>query len=188
MVLTEEKKYTVEEYFKLEASSNIRHEYYYGKLIPMAGESKNANRLASFFVKHFGLLLETKGVEIFTHDIKTQVDKEKIYRYPDVVFAPMSDDNYTHLVTQPIVIVEILSDSTANTDYGDKFREYLKLPTLQHYLIISQKKKAVDIYSRQSNENQWIYTFFSEDEEIIKISTLDISFTLKQLYERVQLE
>lgn len=186
MVETIEKKYTVEEYFELEKTSEVRHEFYYGKLIPMSGESKNANRLARFFIELFSLLLRPKGIEILTHDIKTRVKEEKIYRYPDVVFAPISDDDDSHMVKKPIVIVEVLSDSTASTDRDDKLKEYLNIPSLKHYLIVAQDQKTVEMYTRQENGKDWTYSIFTEDSDVVKISALEISFSMNELYGQVR--
>ncbi len=186
MVDTIEKNYTVEEYFEFEKTSEIRHEYYYGKLIPMSGESKNANRLARFFIEWFSLLLRKNGIEIFTHDIKTHVKEDKIYRYPDVVFAPISDIEDSHMVKKPIAIVEILSDSTATTDRDDKLKEYLNIDSLKHYLIIAQDQKTVEMYTRQENATDWTYSIFTQDADVIHISALEISFSMNDLYAQIR--
>lgn len=74
-----EKEYTVTEWLAMEKESNIRHEYYYGKLIPMAGESKTANIIAGNFKRNTEVALFEKGFMIYDHDVKTEVAKSNIY-------------------------------------------------------------------------------------------------------------
>ncbi|MCF8244219.1 MAG: Uma2 family endonuclease [Saprospiraceae bacterium] len=182
-----ESKYTVEAYFELEKISEIRHEFYYGKLIPMAGESKNANKITNNCLKLLAEPLEKRKLELFTHDVRLIVKQDGIYRYPDLAVAPESDDEDTHAITQPVMIVEVISSSTAGIDRGPKIREYCSMPTLQHYLILEQTQVAAELYSRQGNEKEWRFTIFSGPEDVIELPALGVSFTLGELYQKVKL-
>ena len=86
---TAERLYTVEEYFKLDNNSEEKHEYHYGKLIKMAGELKNENEIASNCNFHLRIALKGKGYRIFQGEVRTIVRLNKIYRYPDIVVAPI---------------------------------------------------------------------------------------------------
>jgi Uma2 family endonuclease len=183
MVETKEKIYTVEEYFELEKTSDIRHEFVHGKLIPMPGESKNANKIAGNCYKQL-IPLEEKGFDIYIHNVRTMVEEKGIYRYPDVVVASESDDEDTHNVTQPVMIIEVLSESTAREDRGAKLREYTQLPTLQHYLILAQDQKSAEMYTRRDEE--WIVQFFDEKNDPIMLSAFGIELSLKAIYKKVK--
>jgi Uma2 family endonuclease len=181
-----EKVYTVEEYLELEKASDVRHEFYYGKLIPMAGESKNANKITNNCLRLLAEPLEKRKLELFTHDVRLIVKQDGIYRYPDLVAAPESDDEDTHAIKQPVMIVEVISSSTAGIDRGPKIREYCSLPTLQHYLILEQNQVGGELYSRQENSNSWRFNIYSNPEDEIELTNLGVSCQLGELYQKVK--
>ena len=180
MVETLEKKYTIEEYFELERSSDIRHEYIDGKLIPMSGESKIANKIAYLLGVFLFPIITKKALEVYSHSVKVRLSDGRRYRYPDFMVAPVADDEFSHLVTQPILIMEVLSNSTANVDKTNKLREYRELETLQHYLIVDQDEKYVEMYSKTGDK--WLFEMFDENNKIIELSALETKISLDDLY------
>lgn len=87
----------------------------------MAGESKNVNKNVGNCFKQLSVLTE-KGFDVYFHDVRTMVEEGGIYRYPDLVVAPETDDEDSHLVKQAVIIIEVLSDSTEKEDRGPKLR------------------------------------------------------------------
>ena len=128
-VVEVEKLYTVDEYFELEKHSNIRHEFYYGKLIAMPGESKNANEIAGNCYVTFRQSLRKHGFRVFIQDVRTVVKGNKIYRYPDVVVADEEGDSDTHNIKKPRILVEVISETSKYRDRVTKLQEYSKLPS-----------------------------------------------------------
>jgi Uma2 family endonuclease len=98
MPATTDKKYTVEEYFELEKTSPVRHEFVHGSLIPMTGESKKAKKIAANCLRMLADPLEEKGFEVFVHDVRLSVEERALYRYPELVVAPETDEEDTHAV------------------------------------------------------------------------------------------
>lgn len=182
-VAISEKKYTVEEYFEFEKTSEIRHEYVNGVLIPMPGESKIANKICRKIVRLLEDKLNAKVFEIFNHDVRTMLNVAKLYRYPDIVVAPIIDDEDTHAVTKPILIAEIFSDNSIKTDTIDKLKEYSSLPTMQYYLIVSQTESFIEVYSR--NNDKWEFTHFSNLDEKIPLPQLNAELLMKDIFEGV---
>ena len=180
MVFTEERLLTVEEYFELEKSSEIRHEFYFGKLIDMPGESKNANRIAKKIEGTFDAILDHSLFETFRGEVRLTINKSAIYRYPDVMIALISDDEDDYAVTQPIVIVEVLSDSTAKIDTGKKLREYTSLASLQYYLVVSQDEVLVQVNQRKNNT--WGFDFYDKLTDEIQLSVFNKSVSLSDIY------
>ncbi|MCY7330659.1 MAG: Uma2 family endonuclease, partial [Saprospiraceae bacterium] len=131
---TAEKLYTVAEWLELEKSAELRHEFYYGNLIPMAGEAKRANILAGTIRLIIDMALYEKGFQVFDHDIKAEVVPNGIYRYPDLVVAPVVDDEDDYIVKHPVLLVEVASESSSQRDRIKKRREYLEIPSLWYYL------------------------------------------------------
>jgi Uma2 family endonuclease len=181
------KLYTVEEYLELEKNSEVRHEYHYGKLIEMPGEAKNANRIAKNILLNWNSKLESQGYEIFTHDVKAEVKKQNIYRYPDLVVAPESDDDDKYIIKLPVIMVEVASDGSWKTDTVIKLKEYTAISTLKYYFIVFQEEMLVQLCVR-SEDNRWTFEFFEEAHEVINIPFFNLSITLSEIYNKVKFE
>ncbi len=180
---TQERFYTVAEYFELEKHSTIRHEYHYGKLIAMPGESKNANEIAGNCYVTFRQSLRKRGFRIFIQDVRTIVKENKIYRYPDVVVADEKGDEHTHNITKPRILIEIISDNSKYTDRVIKLQEYSKVPSLDYYLVIDQDTVNVEVYSRE--ENGWHYQLLEDLSDKVALALFDMSLSLDTIYENI---
>lgn len=183
MTIVAEKIYTPEEYFELEKHSEERHEFVHGNLILMPGESKIANKITGNCYFYLRNLLENKGHDIFIEDVRLMVN-DQIYRYPDLVVASEADNQDTHAITQPSLVIEVLSDSTQETDKTDKLREYCSIPSLQYYLLIEQNKYLVECYGRRQGK-QWIYEIYESLEETIELPFFEAKIELKEIYQKI---
>lgn len=183
MTLVAEKIYTIEEYFELEKNSEERHEFVHGNLILMPGESKIANKIVVNCTVALHNKLSSKGYDIFVEDVRLMVNADT-YRYPDLIVAPETDNSDTHAIQKPTLIIEVLSESTRQTDHVEKLSEYSNLPSLQYYLLIEQSKYVVYCYSR-SNAKQWTYQMFDDLNEVIDLAFFEIQLGLKEIYEKI---
>ncbi len=183
MVATAEKKYTVEEYLALENTAEVRHEFVHGKRIPMPGESIIANVICLNLAFLLRQALHGKGFTVVAHDVRLIIDVNGIYRYPDVAMTETASLTDTHAITQPILLAEVTSKNSAPTDQGTKLLEYTQLPSLQHYLIISQSEYLVEVYSRRADE--WRFSYYMNPTDVIELTDLGISIAIKDLYEGV---
>ena len=184
-VVEVEKLYTVDEYFELEKHSNIRHEFYYGKLIAMPGESKNANEISQNCAFAFRTELRQRGFRIFIQDVRTVVKGNKIYRYPDVVVADEEGDSDTHNIKKPRILVEVISETSKYRDRVTKLQEYSKLPSLEYYIVVDQDTVNVEVYSRR--ENDWAYQLLENLTDVIDLSVLGTSLSLATIYENIKI-
>ena len=178
------KIYSVEEYFALEENSDIKHEFVNGKIIVMPGESKQANLIASNCNRLLFNALDNKGFFIYQNDVRTIVREGKIYRYPDVVVAPDTDNSDTHNIKEPVLLIEVTSDNSSKTDHDDKLKEYNSITSVQYYLIISQYEMMVEVYSRQSKG--WHYDIYTEGSEILLLPKLQTQLSLNDMYYKVK--
>ncbi len=183
MSATAEKKYTVEEYFELEKHSEIRHEFINGEIIPMSGESIAANVVAGNCGFYLELALRSKGYLIIRHEVRTIVELNKKYRYPDVVLVKKDTITETHAISSPVLLIEVSSKESANRDNETKLNEYVKLPSLQYYLIISQYEPLVQLYSR--DDQGWRFEVFSQMESEVPLPKLNCVLKLTNIYENV---
>ena len=184
-VAPQEKFYTVDEYFALEERSPIRHEYHYGKLIAMPGESKNANEIAGNCYISFRQLLRKRGFRVFIQDVRTVVKDNKIYRYPDVVVADEEGDNHTHNIQKPRILVEVTSESSKYRDRVTKLQEYSKMPSLDYYIVIDQEVVSVEVYSRKDND--WSYQFLENLSDVVDLPILNTSLSVEAIYENIKI-
>lgn len=179
-----EKTYTVEEYLELEKHSETRHEFYYGKLIEMPGESRIANQISKNILKKWDDSLEEQGYSLYSHDIKAQIKKNGLYRYPDILVTPESDDEDDYMVKKPIIIVEVASEDSWRTDTFTKRKEYTALSSLKYYIIVSQVEMYVELYSREGNN--WVLSHFELPDETVELPDFNLKMTLSETYHRVK--
>jgi Uma2 family endonuclease len=181
-----ERLFTVEEWLEFEKRAEVRHEYYFGKLIPMAGEAKRANRIANNFLLKLSDPLEAKGFEMFTHDVKAEVLPDGIYRYPDLVVAPLVDDEHDYIVKHPVLLLEVASTNSTHRDRVKKRKEYHQVAYLWYYLIASQDEISVELHQRNAN-GAWDVAYFTEPEDDIALPRLGVSLKVSDLYARIKL-
>ncbi len=133
----------------------------------------------------FYLFLKRKNYWHFQHSVSLAVKDKKIYRYPDIVIAPKSDDTDDYNITKPILLIEVFSDGSSKTDHEAKLKEYAEMESVQYYLIISQYEMSVKIYTRQ--EKGWHYDHLMGAEDIIDLPLLGCQLVLEDIYEEVDL-
>ena len=157
-----EKVMTVNEYLELEKHSEVRHEYVDGELLAMAGEKKRHNEIALNIATTLLSIARAKGCRVFMEGIKVRT-KDTKYRYPDVVVTCESNaDEY--VVLEPCALFEVLSESTEETDTSSKLEEYLKLPSLQRYVMLRQNERSAIVYKR--GPDGWQVEFLESNGEI----------------------
>jgi Uma2 family endonuclease len=175
-----EKKLTVEEYLELEKTSEIRHEYVDGELLAMAGEKRRHNNLVARLVRLLADVANEKKCELVFESVKLRTRATR-YRYPDfVVSCAPGDDEY--FIDNPCFVVEVLSDSTAQTDITKKLEEYTRLPTMTRYIMVSQKSRFVTVCKRTGEG--WVFETLDENGEF-DIPCLETKVTLEQLYQGI---
>lgn len=186
MEMVAEKLMDVNEYFAFEEKSEVRQEYYYGELIGMPGKTTTANiitlNIAFFFKVWFRQL---KNYALFAHDVKLMVEANKVYRYPDLVVIHKEGDHKKY-VSQPVLIVEVLSEGTAEIDRDKKRLAYFSLTTLQYYLMIHQDEPLVEVYSRSGKS--WQYDYYTQLAEIVSLPVFGTQIGLEAIFEGIVFE
>lgn len=154
-------------YLALERDTDQRHEWLRGEVWAMAGGSPTHAALAAAILRELGLLALEHGCTAYSSDLKVRVDLTDLSTYPDaaVLCGPVVASPVDALaVTNPTVLVEVLSDSTERYDRGDKWQHYKRLDTLQHYLLVSQRSRHLELFSREAG--RWLYTDATEGESL----------------------
>lgn len=183
-------RFTPEEYLKMERQADHKSEYYSGEIFAMAGASFPHNVLVANTVLEFGNRLRGRPCRAVTSDQRVLVKPTGLYTYPDVVIVcgqPQFGDDHLDTLTNPLVIIEVLSPSTELYDRGEKFAHYQRLKSLQDFLLIAQDKCRIEHYSRRSEEEgQWLLTVLDDMQAVIRIASVDVELTLSGIYEGVE--
>ncbi|MEA5515609.1 Uma2 family endonuclease [Nodularia sp. UHCC 0506] len=177
-------KMTVQEYLTWEPQQDIRYEYVNGKIFAMTGGTIPHNDIALNLYTALRPHLHSKGCRVNVSDVKVQVTPNSPYYYPDLIVSCDPQDLKAHKFIQyPQIIVEVLSPGTSARDRGEKLSDYLKMPTLQEYLMIDSEKISVERYSRGEGRMWLYYPYIPGD--IITLSSIDFECPIELLYENV---
>ena len=182
---------TTEEYLRTERESDTKSEYLNGDIFSMAGASRAHNQITSNLVVALAGKLSERPCSAYVSDMKvrTKTRETNKYSYPDVVVTcgdeSFEDDN-SDVLLNPLVIIEVLSESTEAYDRGLKFFHYQLIPSLRDYLLVTQDYCRVEHYQRR-DDNQWVYSEYHDLEDEVQIATLDCSVSTAEIYRRVGL-
>lgn len=135
-----QRKYSLDDYFSVEEMSEVKHEYYNGEIFAMAGASLSHNEIAANILPEFRMQLRAANCGAYGSDLRIRTPSG-LYTYPDVsvVCDPVElVVDRADTVTNPVILVEVLSEATADYDRGEKFTLYKSVPSLLHYLLVSQ--------------------------------------------------
>ncbi|MEY4904944.1 MAG: hypothetical protein RLZZ292_2759 [Bacteroidota bacterium] len=185
--ILQKKYYTVEEYLELEALAEERSEYYYGEIFAMAGGSPQHSEVCAKATTAFSNALRGRPCKVYNSDLQVELSTNGHYKYPDMTIVcgqrEFSEKNKNAL-TNPMLIVEVLSDGTAEYDKNGKFFFYRQMPSFREYVLIDQNKAIVTVYTKQSNQ-QWQFKEYIGIESIAHFETIDVQIPLAELYEGV---
>jgi Uma2 family endonuclease len=184
------KLYTPEEYLALEVAAETRSEYRNGAIVEMTGGTPAHNEIAGDLIFLFKAALKGHPYSVFITDQRLWIPARNLYTYPDVMVVPRPVElqlGRKDTVINPVLIAEVLSDSTKAYDRGEKFAAYRTIVTFQEYLLIDQYEPHVEQYIKQ-NENQWLFTEYNGMDARIALSTLPVEILLTDLYENSQTE
>lgn len=188
--LAEAKKtWTIEEYLAQEQREGERYEYRDGNIILMAGGSINHNRIAQNLSKYLDNALEDKPeFQVFGSDQKIYLPKFNFYVYADalvVAETPLVSKEEAQAITNPILVVEILSKTTEQYDRKQKFLEYRSLPSFKEYVLVRQDLPEVLTFCKVKS-NMWQEEEFAGLEGVVPLKSLGIELRLKEIYRRVE--
>ena len=182
------KNYSVEEYLAIEVESEVRNEYRNGEIVPMAGGLPNHNRVTLNVASVLNFAFKGKPYEVFAMDQRLWIPKRRIHTYPDVMviqgqleLQPGRKDT----VMNPLLIVEVLSKSTADYDRQEKFRAYRTVPSFQEYVLIDQYSQHIEHYVKVGAK-KWNLQEYDETDTVVKLVTIDLEVSIADIYDKVE--
>ncbi len=160
-------RYSYAEYFTLEESSSVRHEFFDGEIYAMAGGTPTHAALAAAIIRLVGAQLPF-GCRAYTSDLRVRVPETGLSTYPDVTVVcgqtiRATDDSVA--VTNPVLLVEVTSPSTEEYDRGEKLSHYQRLPSVKEVLFVSHRRPTLLLH-RRGPEGGWSSTEVTEGQTL----------------------
>ena len=189
MLKANKKFISIEEYFAQEETAELRSEYYCGDVFAMAGGTPNHNRITVNLASLLNSQFRGRPCEAFSSDLRVQVARDVHYTYPDVAVVCgelILAEGRTDTITNPVVIMEVLSESTRDYDRGSKFTAYRSIETLTDYILIDQDTIHIEYFSKEL-DGAWRLREFFNSEEVVEITSIEATLLVKVVYERVDL-
>ena len=187
MSTAEKRKYSALEYLERERAAQTRSEYYQGEVFSMAGASREHNLIVTNCVGEFRNALRERGCEIYSNDMRVKIAQSGLYTYPDVAIVcdqPRFEDDQFDTLLNPLLVIEVLSESTEKYDRGFKSAQYRLIPGLREIVLISQYGPGVECLAKQEN-GLWILREQRDIDQAIFFESLQITIALRELYSQV---
>lgn len=188
MTALPERKYTLEEYLELDARSESRLEYWDGEVFDMSGVNPEHDQIESNLNLRFRLKLVGKPCRMFLANTRLKVPSLPPYRYGDSAGLCGEPEYETiggvKVLTNPALIIEILSDSTEAFDRGAKFTHYKSIPSFREYLLIATSQIHVTHLAKQA-DGVWTHADYKDLDDLVRLSSIDCELTLREIYEDV---
>jgi Uma2 family endonuclease len=180
--------YTPQEYLAREREAETKSEYFGGEIFTMAGASRAHNLIGVSVTRLIANHLEDGPCEVYANDMRVLIDATDLYTYPDITVVceePLFEDSTRDTLLNPLIIIEVLSDSTERYDRGRKFENYRQIPSLREYVLISQKDYHIEKFVRQG-DGSWVLTEVFGADATIRLETIDCALPLKRVYAKVE--
>ena len=181
-----QRHYSVDDYFAVELNSAIKHEYYNGEIFAMAGASVAHNHITANVLGALRTALRGTTYSAFGSDLRLATPAG-LFTYPNVMVIRGQIDltpDHPDTVTNPVVLVEVLSEATRDYDRGEKFTLYQSIPALREYLLIEQGRLLIEHHAVGSDA-VWTATWVDQLNASIDIASIPVTLRVADVYERV---
>ncbi len=175
--------FTYAEYVALEAASNLKHEFREGQIYAMAGGSPEHAALAAAVTRLLGNHLAGRPCRVYSSDLRVRVPATGLATYPDVSVVCgllARDPGDRNTVTNPTLLVEVLSPNTEAYDRGGKFDHYRQLAALREYLLVAQDERRLELRRREA-DGSWS-TFVAGDGEAVPLASIGATLAVRDVY------
>jgi Uma2 family endonuclease len=178
---------TEQEYLAIERRAEFRSEFFGGEMFAMAGASRKHNRIVTNLVSSLDNQLRERPCNVYSSDLRVKIPATGLYTYPDVVVTcgeeEFADEEYDILL-DPLVVIEVPSDSTEAYDRGKKFEHYQSVESLSTYVLVTRNSMRVEKYVRRDG-GAWLYTEAHEEGAVVEIEAIRCELKLEDVYAKV---
>jgi Uma2 family endonuclease len=172
------------EYLALEAESPTKHEWLDGVIYDMSGGTPDHAGLAAAVLIALGNQLRGKRCRVYTADLKVRVLATGLSTYADVSVvcgALEVDPSDKNAATNPVVVVEVLSDSSEAYDRGEKFGHYRRIPSLAEYVLVSQRSPRIEVF-RKNEAGKWVLAEEASAGEVAPLLSIGCALSVDEVY------
>jgi len=177
-----------EEYLIRERLAETKSEYYQGEVFAMAGASENHNLIVANVVSCLVSGLRHRDCRVYPSDMRLLISSTGLYTYADVMVVcgkSVLAETQGDVLTNPLLIIEVLSESTKDYDRGGKFHQYMRIPSLQEYLTVSQTETLIDQSIRQ-DDNSWLIREITPASGHVPLRSLGIELDFSDVYDKIE--
>jgi Uma2 family endonuclease len=183
MIVTTERRYSLDEYRAIAETSKEKCEYHDGEIITMTGGTATHSRISRNIVNLLDNKLEDTNFEAFNSDLRIWIPKYRCGVYPDAMVVDgqlQFHDGREDEILNPLLIIEVLSPSTQKYDRTDKFEMYRSISSICEYLLVRQDRPFVERYTKQSKG--WLFSDFEDLEDSILLESIKIELAMTKIY------
>ena len=188
MVANPKRHYTLEEYFELERCAEERYEFWNGEVFCMSGVSPEHAQIEVNLTVHLTTRFAGRNCRVFPANVRIKVPNAPPYRYADLSAlcgeARFEKIGGVDALTNPSLIVEVLSESTEAYDRGDKFTHYKSVTSFSEYLLVAQHRPHVTQFIKQ-DEGSWLQREFNDLDAVLNLASLGCKLTMAEIYQNV---
>jgi Uma2 family endonuclease len=170
-----------DDYLEMERVSKIRHEYVDGYIYAMAGGSRSHNKISGNLYAALHQQIKGSPCDVYMSDVKLKIAHRRSYYYPDLMLGCSREETNEYFLTQPCLIIEILSKSTATTDRREKLIAYQSIPSVREHCLIAQNTYRVERYHRLDEAGLWHLTVYEKGDSV-QFSCVDYSVSMTDIY------
>lgn len=179
------------EYLARERLASFKSEYFRGETFAMAGASERHNLIVLNIGAELRNQLKKRPCRVYPSDLRVKVKHSGLITYPDVTVVCGKNEllsEHGDVMLNPIVIVEVLSDSTEAYDRGKKFERYRTIESLQEYVLISQDRVSVEWFTRSKDHAGWSLNATQDIQGELRLDSIECVVPVAEIYDKVVLD
>jgi Uma2 family endonuclease len=187
MLRLKKSKFTADEYLAMERVADYKSEFYGGEIFAFAGATFDHNIIALNCAAELRQLLIAKSCRIGNSDTRLHIPRSGLFTYPDVMVIcgkVQFYDRRKDIVLNPLLLVEVLSESTRDYDRSGKFAFYKQIPDLQEYVLIESERPRVECYRRTAG-GLWVFEAFDGLDAVVRFESVACEIPCRALYLQV---
>jgi Uma2 family endonuclease len=170
------------------ASLEGRSEYVAGEVFAMTGASVEHNAIVGNILGQLWTQMKGRPCYVYANDLKVRIRTADAGKYPDLIALCGEhefQDGQRDVLLNPSLICEVLSDSTEAYDRGNKFAIYRQIPSLRGYLLVSQHRVPVELYSR-GDDGRWTLSDYFAFTDSVPLASVGCTLALPEVYDKVE--
>ena len=178
-------KMTLEEYEVWEREQTERHEYWGGEVFSQAGGTRAHSLIGANILGEVSQILKGNPCQAHGSDMRVDIEAAGYQAYPDVsVVCPPVEGKSTDVISNPVLVVEVLSPSTADFDRGTKFGHYRKIPSLKEYMVLWQDQPRAEQHVR-TEDGLWLLREIVGVDQSIQLASIGAAIAMADIYDKV---